>query len=336
MPDTQDITVNTPEGDKLHFPLGTDQQTIVSAMGKLKMQKASASPQQTPSVTQPPPMQGPSGPTSIGPQPSTLSRTLAASGVTNLNASDLLNPVSMMSKIHPIDAINAATKPLESIGAKVPGTGTTVGQAVSNAKDFTNIAGNTAAALATPETLGPLASQIPFLKWLTASKTAGARALQEASMKAGNAPIELSAKTNEIVDKIVQQGKLGGTIPKVVTDLLDRVGPSTRIAAEAKPGPLTYDEARILQSNTSSLSAAEQMSLKGQLKSLIPQLARSLAEDVQAGATQAGIGQEHAFGMQQYAQASARNRALLKAGKAVAGAAGAGAAYELTKKVVGK
>jgi hypothetical protein len=187
------------------------------------------------------------------------------------------------------------------------------------------------------EGIGAVAS--PLMKWIGSSKTVGTQLLQQASEKAGSAPVALSPQTDEIVDKIVQQGKLGGTIPKVVTDLLDRVGPSVRHAADANPGPLTYNEARILQSNTSQMSAAEQMALKGQLKYLVPQLAKSLSDDVQAAANQAGIGELHAQGMKEYALASARNRVAEKIGKAgvkiLPYAAGAASAYELAKTAAG-
>lgn len=157
----------------------------------------------------------------------------------------------------------------------------------------------------------------PFLKWLSSSKSVGAKALQAASQKAGNVPVELSPKTNELVEEIVREGKSGGTVPKVITDLLDRVGPSARQAAEANPGPLTYNEARSFQSNASQLSAAEQMSLKGRMKSLIPEFAKSFGRDVQTAADVGGAGPEHAIGMREYAAASSRNRALTKAGKAI-------------------
>jgi polyhydroxyalkanoate synthesis regulator phasin len=189
--------------------------------------------------------------------------------------------------------------------------------------------------VAQPIAEGITAAASPLVKWITSSKTAGAQLLQQAAQKAGNAPIELSPQTNEIVDEIVQQGKLGGTIPKVVTDLLDRVGPTARHAADANPGPLTYNEARILQSNAGQMSAAEAMALKGKLKYLVPQLAKSLSQDVQTGADAAGIGQLHAAGMKEYASASARNRVAAKVGKAAVKAApylaGASAAYEFAK-----
>lgn len=180
----------------------------------------------------------------------------------------------------------------------------------------------------------------PLTRWLASSKSVGAKALQAASQKAGNAPVEVSPQTNEIVDKIVQQGKLGGKIPKIITDFLDRVGPSTRQAAEAAPGPLTYDEARILQSNASQLSVNEANDLKGQLKSLIPQFAKSFGRDVQSAANAAGAGPEHAIGMQEYAAASSRNRVLGKAAKAAVGsgaaAIGGKILYDLGKNMAGK
>lgn len=174
----------------------------------------------------------------------------------------------------------------------------------------------------------------PMLKWLTSSRSTGVQLLEQAAQKAGNAPVELSPETNKIVDQITEQGKLGGKVPKVISDLLERVGPSTKTAADAQPGPLTYSEARILQGNASELSAEEQMQLKGRLKYLIPQFAKSFANDVQAAADQAGIGTEHALGMKEYAQASARNRVLTKAANLAAKGAGVGATAYGTKEII--
>lgn len=175
----------------------------------------------------------------------------------------------------------------------------------------------------------------PFLQWLTSSKGVGAKLLQMASQKAGTVPVETSPATNEIVDEIVKQGKLGGKVPKVISDFLERVGPSTKIPAEAPPNPLTYDEARILQSNASTLSANEKMDLKGQLRYLIPQFAKSFGRDVQNAADQAGIGTEHAAGMREYGMASARNRALVKAAKIGAAGAGIYGAEQVAKRAIG-
>lgn len=169
----------------------------------------------------------------------------------------------------------------------------------------------------------------PFMKWLTSSKTVGAKLLQAASSKAGSASVELSPQTNETVDQIVQQGKLGGKIPKVISDLLERVGPSTRQAADANPGPLTYDEARILQSNASDSSVNEKLDLKGALRHLMPKFAKSFSQDVQAAADQAGAGSEHMLGMKEYAQAKARDTVLKNAAKYGAGTVGGGVAADI-------
>lgn len=156
------------------------------------------------------------------------------------------------------------------------------------------------------QTIGGLAGGVGGSKLQAAipSKDVAAQFLNQARAKAGNAPVELSAKTNEILDDIVSQGKLGGKVPKVISDLLERVGPNTKLPADAQPGPLTYNEARILQSNASQLSAEEKMALKGDLKRLIPQFAKSFSADIQEAANNAGVGAEHSLGMQQYAKAA--------------------------------
>lgn len=334
MPDGDDITVNTPEGDRLHFPLGTDQQTIVAAMGKLKMQKTGgqAPGQAAPAPNiQSQPLQGPSGPTSIGPQPSMASNFLNRLVPHSLGEAATYNPITA-----PLDAVRGMiADKLKQSTAQVPGTGTTVGQATQNAGEFAHMAGSTALALSGPEA-GAGLSDAPFIRWLTASKTAGAAALAEASAKAGSAPVELSPRTDTIIEKMVQRGKLGDKIPKVISDLLERVGPTTKIAAEAKPGPLTYDEARILQGNISSMTPEEQMSLKGAQKGLMQQLASSFSGDVQKAADAAGVGEQHSFGMQQYATASARNRTLSKVGKGLAAGAGIGGAGYVAERAIRK
>ena len=183
------------------------------------------------------------------------------------------------------------------------------------------------------------AAEAPIMNWIKSSKSTGAKLLQQASERAGTAPVELSARTNELIDDLVQQSKLGGKPIKVISDLLERVGPSTKDAAQANPGPLTYNEARILQSNMSQLSAEEHMGLKGTQKGLLKQLAGSFSQDVQNAADKAGVGAEHAGGMREYALASSRNRVLAKIGKAgvaATGAAGLGAAgYEGYQAVKG-
>jgi len=200
-------------------------------------------------------------------------------------------------------------------------TGNVTGSAISGQMPNATEAAKTGAAFAGAQGAGEALG--PFVRWLTSSKTTGAQLLQQASAKAGNAVVELSPKTNALVDDIIAEGKSGGHPPKVVTDLLFRVGPHTRVPAEAPENPLTYDEARRFQGNASSLSRNEYGDLKGRMASLVPQFAKSFSADVQAAADKAGIGTEHAAGMREYAMASARNRTLAKGAK-IAGLGGAG------------
>lgn len=188
--------------------------------------------------------------------------------------------------------------------------------------------GNAAGTTATGMILNPLA------EWIGSSKTLGAKMLQQASAKAGNAPIELSPRTNELLDDIIQEDRSGGHAPKVITDILKRVGPNPSLPADAAPGPLTYDEARRFQGNLSSLSVAERQNLQGKMGGLMKQLAASWSKDVQNGANAAGAGPEHALGMSEYAAASSRGRTVSKILKAagVGGGIGAGA-YELLKLI---
>lgn len=211
--------------------------------------------------------------------------------------------------------------------------GSVAGAAVSGQAPDPNEALRTGGSLALGQAGGEVLS--PFLKWLASSKTVGAKLLQRASTKAGDAPVELSAETNRLVDEIVKEGKSGSRTPKIISDLLDRLGPSTRQAAEAEPGPLTYNEARSFQSNT-GLSVSEQMDLKGRMKSLMPQFAKSFSQDVQEAADRAGVGAEHAQGMKEFATASARNRALAKAAKYGGFTVGAGAAEAIIRRALGK
>ena len=180
---------------------------------------------------------------------------------------------------------------------------------------------------------GGMAGESSLAKWISSSKSKGAELLQYASSKAGNAPVQISPQTDRIVEEIVKEGNLGGSPPKIISDFLKRVGPTVKMNP-AEEVPLTYDEARILQSNASQLSASEKQAMKGRMGSLMKQFANSFSQDVQAAADQAGIGAEHSAGMQEYALASSRNRTLKNIGKyALPTAGGAGLMYELLRGI---
>jgi len=221
-----------------------------------------------------------------------------------------------------------ATAAKAMLGAKVLGAGArgTV-KALGGGETAQNVAelgGNITGGLT-----GGLAGESSLAKWISSSKSKGAELLQYASSKAGNAPVQISPQTDRIVEEIVKEGNLGGSPPKIISDFLKRVGPTTKMNP-AEELPLTYDEARILQSNASQLSASEKMGMKGRMGGLMKQFANSFSNDVQAAADQAGVGAEHSAGMQEYATASSRNRTLKNVGKyALPTAGGAGLMYEL-------
>jgi hypothetical protein len=178
-------------------------------------------------------------------------------------------------------------------------------------------------------------------------KTGGAF-FEQAIAKAGKAPVELSPRTDAAIDDLVTASKQGGTLPKVVSDLLERLGPSTKQAAEAEPGPLTYKEARGFQKNITGLSVQEKLSMNKDLQHLVPELANSFSQDVQAAADKAGIGDLHRSGMENYAlggklqsmrQAAGEkyvNPAIKGAAYGAGGAIGGGAIYELYRLLGGQ
>jgi hypothetical protein len=208
-------------------------------------------------------------------------------------------------------------------GAAGAGMGTQVTQALSGQNPVSDASlkeagGNAAVGGAIGAAAGAVS---PVAKWIGASKSSGAKFLQAAADKAADAPVELSPETNRLMDEIMRQDKSGNTAPKVIKDLLTRVGPNPNAPADAQPGPLTYPEARDFQSNASRLSAGESMNAKGSMKALIAQFSKSFSQDVQNAADQAGVGTLHRAGMTQYAQASGKQD-VIDSGKDVGGKAG--------------
>lgn len=269
--------------------------------------------------------------TPLGANPTHISDQVAA-----LDAQQSSNPNhNHFEKLAPMVAGVGAAGLAEGAVAKtaLAGAGGAAGDAAAQLTSTGKInpvqSAESGAAMATGEGLGQALS--PLGKYISASKSAGAQMLQAAADKAGSAPIQLSGESDAILDKIVKQSKLGGTVPKAISDLLDRVGQFSNPET-----PLTYEDARTLQSNISALSANEKMALKGELRYLLPKFAQSFEQDVQAGADAAGVGQLHRVGMMQYAAASTKGKVLDTAKDIAtskgAAAVGGGVGYELLKK----
>lgn len=269
--------------------------------------------------------------TPLGAAPASLGDNIAAAQATG--ALPPSNP--QLDKLAPVVAGGGAAGLAEGALAKVglAGAGGAVGDAAQQLTSTGKVnpiqSAVAGAGMAAGEGVGQALS--PLGKYISASKSAGAQMLQAAADKAGSAPVNLSPESDAILDKIVKQSKLGGTVPKAISDLLDRAGQFSN-----PDTPLTYEDARTLQSNISSLSANEKMALKGELRYLLPQFAKSFSQDVSSAADAAGVGQLHRVGMMQYAQAAQKGKVLDTAKDIAtskgAAAVGGGVGYELLKK----
>lgn len=270
--------------------------------------------------------------TPLGPNPTNLV-DLAESQVATPNHNHFEKLAPLVAGSGAAGLVEGAVAKIAAAGAGGAG-GDAAAQLTTTGKVNPIQSAEAGAGMAVGEGAGQVLS--PIAKWIASSKGSGARLLQAALDKAGSAPVELSPETNKIMEQIMQQDRSGNTAPKVVKDLLARVGPNPTAPANAEPGPLTYGEARNFQSNASRLSSGEAMNAKGSMKSLMAQFSKSLSGDVQAAADSAGAGDIHRAGMQQYAAASSRNQAASVAGKAAlgltAGGGGVLGAIEVLKK----
>lgn len=329
-----DVIAKLADGTELHFPEGTDPNVVQ----RVVKQHLGTKPNEAAQVAALPDAAAQSKATQpqIGDPNAKLSQSqLGDSAVAGQpTAASLLEasvPGAFAAK-HPIQAaaaipgalLGAAAAPAGIAGAALTGAagagmGTQVSQVLSgknplSSESLNETGQNTAIGGATGAAAGSIS---PLAKWIGASKSTGATLLQKAADKAANQPVELSPETNKLMDQIMQQDKSGNTAPKVIKDLLTRVGPNPNAPAGAEPGPLTYPEARDFQSNASRLSAGESMNAKGSMKALMAQFSKSLSADVQASADTAGVGDIHRMGMQQYATAAGKDK-LIDAAKDVA------------------
>lgn len=345
-----DVIAKLADGTELHFPEGTDP----SVVQRVVKQHLGAKPNEAAQVAALPDAAAQSKATQpqIGDPNAKLSQSqLGDSAVAGQPTAASLLEASVpgvFAAKHPIQAaatipgalLGAAAAPAGIAGAALTGAagagmGTQVSQVLTgknplSSESLNETGQNTAIGGATGAIAGSIS---PIAKWITSSKTSGGAMLEAAAKKAANQPVELSPETNEIVEKIMKLGKTGQTPPKVVSDLMARMGPNPNAPANADEGPLLYPEARDFQSNASALSASEKLDAKGPMKAYMAQFSKSLSRDIQSAADEAGAGDIHRAGMQQYAAAISRNKAAstaLKVGAPLAGAAYP--AYEVLKK----
>lgn len=119
---------------------------------------------------------------------------------------------------------------------------------------------------------------------------------QEVMGAAKNVPIDISAPGNAAL-RIMQLSERGGTMPKVVRDILKRM-------TDPNKPPMAYEEARDFASNVSRLSADEYSRLTPALKREVGNLRVTLNHAVEKAAASAGKGPQYKAAMKEYAKAS--------------------------------
>lgn len=168
------------------------------------------------------------------------------------------------------------------------------------------------------------------------SRKFAAELFKDVSENAGNVPVLLQRSGPELT-RFKELADAGGAMPKAVRRLMSR-------AAEAgTPGgkPLTYDEARDIYSNLSSLSAEDASRLNPVMRRQMGKAVQALKDDIGEAAGQTGQAAKYYAALKNYAQASKLLRASGKiqeylakpAIKAAGAGAGGVAGYELYKKV---
>jgi|SRR6185312_695118 len=182
---------------------------------------------------------------------------------------------------------------------------------------------------ATEEAVEAMSGKIPSIE--RASKS-----FQAVSQIAGSHPVSVSPALSDSLMQYQQLVDAGGSRSLAVSKFLNRLTDPTK-------GPLTYDEARLFQSNISELSADEAQRLKPVMKRQVGQIASNLGDTVENTAANAGVLDKFRSAMSEYSAAKtnqARIEVLKKWGIKTlaasalggAGAAGAKAVYDAARK----
>lgn len=137
--------------------------------------------------------------------------------------------------------------------------------------------------------------------------------------KVGSEPVDI-ARPGDSALRIAQLAERGGSMPKVVRDLLKRA------TDPAKPD-IDYREARDFYSNISRLSADEMQRLTPVMKRELGELRSTLDRALSQAAARGGQERAYRAAMREYAVASRIREFAEKAAKWGAGIAGAGTAY---------
>lgn len=222
---------------------------------------------------------------------------------------------------HPIDTVKGIAA-IPGQVAQVPAAVRDINQSADPVGTYAKVGQDTAGqgaaqALIAAGTMGAAKAVGAASNAIPSASRAG-QAFQDIKSAAGSVPIN-TAKVGDSALELYTQAQRGASLPLAVRKLVVRL---TTPDAE----PLTYSEAKDFQSNISSLSANEKMSLKPNQVRLVGKLNADLKASLEDAADTVGKGQQFADAMKEYHNAMKirgySDAAIDAAWKAALGSAG--------------
>lgn len=164
-----------------------------------------------------------------------------------------------------------------------------------------------------------------------------AKGFQSVMAAAGDLPVAVTDDVSKAASRIYELSENGATLPSVVRKFFLR-------ATNPERGPLDYRTARDFMSNMGALSAEESARMSPTVRRELIALTRSLGDSVVQTAKQVGKADEYLSAMKEYRQAKKMQEAWTNVKPMIvkpaivgaSGAAGAGAAYEIYRKLRGE
>ena len=166
-----------------------------------------------------------------------------------------------------------------------------------------------------------LSSVVPAAVRAVPTRAKAGVKFEEVMRAVGDQPVDVS-RAGDVGLRVMELAERGGTMPKVVRDLLRR-------ATDPAKGEMPYREVRDFYSNVSRLSADEMKRLPPVIKQQIGTLREALNEALAKTAASGGKEGVYRAAMHQYKIASRMHELSKKIAKWTAAAVGAGTAYKI-------
>lgn len=158
------------------------------------------------------------------------------------------------------------------------------------------------------------------------TRASAGRKFQEVMGAVGERPVDV-AQAGDVALRIGELAERGGSMPKVVRDLMRR-------ATDPKKGEITYQEMRDFYSNVSRLSADEMKRLAPVVRQQLGALREAMNETLARTAASGGKEAVYRAAMREYAMASRLREYATTVAKWTAGALGATTAYKVGKELL--